>query len=176
MVRRSKNLATGILIRMQRPRARLGTNRRPPSRIDHASLYRFPFRFSIGNKNERERFFCRDLIVDREMRITPIDGWWIAPSGRERGGFAHLLRRTALRCVTLRYVWVTDLFWTASFRKKQKKIIKEATSRKCETFVIALFYKIVTRQSTRFVNRFETALRSDRTTESISIYMDERKL
>lgn len=29
---------------------------------------------------------------------------------------------------------------------------------------------------TRFVNRFETALRSDRTTESISIYMDERKL
>lgn len=29
---------------------------------------------------------------------------------------------------------------------------------------------------TRFVNRFEIALRSDRTTESISIYMDERKL
>lgn len=47
MARRSKNLATGVLIRMQRPRARLGINRRPPSRIDHASLHRFPFRFSI---------------------------------------------------------------------------------------------------------------------------------
>lgn len=174
MVRRSKNLATGILIRMQRPRARLGTNRRPPSRIDHASLYRFPFRFSIGNKNERERFFCRDLIVDREMRITPIDGWWIAPSGRERGGFAHLLRRTALRCVTLRYVWVTDLFWTASFRKKQKKIIKRHRGNMRNIRNRVILQDCDERISdTRFVNRFETALRSDRTTESISIYMDE---
>lgn len=102
MVRRSKNLATGILIRMQRPRARLGTNRRPPSRIDHASLYRFPFRFSIGNKNERERFFCRDLIVDREMRITSMDDGSRHQEGR--GGDLPTCcvapRCVALHCVT----------------------------------------------------------------------------
>lgn len=82
------------------------------------------------------------------MRTIPIDGWWIAPSGREERGFAHLLRRPALRCVTLRYVRVTDLLRTASFRKRNKYINKGSDIKEEEeTFVIALLYKMmVTRE------------------------------
>lgn len=91
----------------------------------------------------------------------------------------------APRCVTLRYVWVTDLFWKnkriVSKRRKKKKI-KEMT---CETLVIALFYRIVTRESGggaiigysfRWSTRNCPSIVADRTAESISIYMDEHKL
>lgn len=94
MVRRSKNLETGVLIRMQRPRARLGTNRRPPSRIDHARPYAaFHFDFRSAGIERSQGF-------DREMRTIPIDGWWIA--GRE--GICPLVAspRVALRYVALR--------------------------------------------------------------------------
>lgn len=91
------------------------------------------------------------------------------------GGICPLVasHRVALRYIALR---MSDGFVLNSVVSKKTKKNNKATSRKCETFVIALFCKIVTRESRILVNRFETALRSDRTTESISIYMDERKL
>lgn len=117
MVRRSKNLETGVLIRMQRPRARLGTKPSSPvANRPRASLCRFPFRFSIG-RDRTLGFSRRDLTAKCE-RFPSMDG-----GSQEGRGFAHLLRRPASRCVTLRYVRVTDLFRIASFRKinKQRK-------------------------------------------------------
>lgn len=181
MVRRSKNLATGILIRMQRPRARLGTNRRrPPSRIDHASLlYRFPFRFSIGNKKKELDSFA-GIWLRTEWFPSMDDG----SRHREGRGGIHLLRRSALRYIALR---MSNGFvlkkQTHRFEKKEKKKkIKEMT---CETLVIALFYRIVTRESGggaiigysfRWSTRNCPSIVADRTAESISIYMDEHKL
>lgn len=63
---------------------------------------------------------------------------------REGRGGIHLLRRSALRYIALR---MSNGFvlkkQTHRFEKKEKKI-KEMT---CETLVIALFYRIVTRES-----------------------------
>lgn len=64
---------------------------------------------------------------------------------REGRGGIHLLRRSALRYIALR---MSNGFvlkkQTHRFEKKEKKKIKEMT---CETLVIALFYRIVTRES-----------------------------
>lgn len=114
MVGRSKNLETSVLIRMQRPRARLGTNRRPPSRIDHARPYA-AFHFDFRSAERTLGFSRRENLTAKCERFPSMDG---GIAGREgEGGFAHLLRRPASRCVTLRYVRVTDLFRIVSKNK-----------------------------------------------------------
>lgn len=77
------------------------------------------------------------------------------------GGICPLVasHRVALRYIALR---TSDGFVLNSIVSKKTKKNNKATSRKCETFVIALFYKIVTRESRILVSLIDSKLPLDR--------------
>lgn len=77
------------------------------------------------------------------------------------GGICPLVasHRVALRYIVLR---MSDGFVLNSIVSKKTKKNNKATSRKCERFVIALFYKIVTRESRILVSLIDSKLPLDR--------------